>query len=227
MNVFESAAARRRFVVAVLVAIAAFGGLTMAVRTYAPFLTDATELREFVAGFGVVAPLVFVAIQALQVVVAPIPGQVTGLVSGYLFGAVLGTVYSMVGLTIGSTVAFWLSRRYGRSFVESVVSDDVMETFDAFVADAGLVGLFVVFLVPGPPDDAICFLAGLTDVDLWKLVVVAFVGRTPAYALVNVSGASLADENVVLGMLLLVGLAVASIWGLLNRERVLSLVGVR
>ncbi|WP_135828312.1 TVP38/TMEM64 family protein [Halorussus halobius] len=227
MNVFESPAARRRVGLAVVAVLAGFAALVALVRTYAPFLTNAAALREFVAGFGALAPVTFVALQALQVVVAPIPGQVTGLVSGYLFGSVWGSVYSLVGLAIGSFVAFWLSRRYGRPFVETVISDDALARFDEFVAGAGLGGLFVVFLVPGLPDDAVCFVAGLTDVDLWKLVVLALVGRAPAYVVVNVSGASFADENVLAAVILLVVLAVSSIWGLVNRDRILSLLDGR
>ena len=227
MNVFASRREGLRFAVATAAVLAAFGGLVLLVRAHLPFLTNGAEMRAFVARFGVLAPLVFVAIQALQVVVAPIPGQVTGFVSGYLFGAIMGTVYSLVGLTIGSFVAFWLSRRFGRPFVEQVIHEDLLGTFDAFVAEAGLLGLFVVFLVPGPPDDAICFMAGLTDIDLWKLVVVAFVGRTPAYLLVNLSGASVAENDLVVAALVVAVLAIAGLWGTLNRDRILEFLQTR
>jgi len=54
-----------------------------------------------------VAPVIFIGLQALQVVVvvAPIPGEVTGILGGYLFGEWLGFLYSTIGLTLGSVAA--------------------------------------------------------------------------------------------------------------------------
>lgn len=222
VHVFQSRADRWRFLLAFGAVVVGFAVLFWGVRTYFPFLLNGPALREFIRGYGAAGPLVFIAIQALQVVLAPIPGQVTGVASGYLFGALWGTVYSLIGLTIGSYVAFWLSRRWGRPFVERVIHADVMARFDGFVAGAGLPALFVIFLVPGPPDDAICFLAGLTDIELRKLVLVAIVGRTPAYLLVNVFGASLAAEAYLPAAILGLVLVGAALWGYLNRERLLA-----
>jgi uncharacterized membrane protein YdjX (TVP38/TMEM64 family) len=221
-SVFESRAARRRFVAAAVAVVTAVVGLWLFVQAYLPMLADGAALRRFVDGYGVLAPLVFVALQAAQVVVAPIPGQVTAFASGYLFGSVRGTIYSLVGVTIGSAVAFWLSRRYGRPFVASVVREDLLVRFDAFVEEAGGVSLFVIFLVPGLPDDIICFVGGLTDIDLPKLVVISFFGRLPAYVLVNVSGSGLASGDLRLTAVTLLILLVGSAWGFLNRERLLT-----
>jgi uncharacterized membrane protein YdjX (TVP38/TMEM64 family) len=225
MAIFESRAARRSALLAGAAVVAALVGLVLLVRAYAPFLTGGTAFREFVAGFGVYAPLAFVALQVLQVLLAPIPGQVTGFASGYLFGAFWGSVYSILGIAIGSTLAFWLSRRYGRPFVERVVDDDALGRFDTLAARAGLPGLFVVFLVPGLPDDVVCFVGGLTDIDLHKLVAVAVVGRAPAFVLVNVSGAGFADGNLRVAVIALVVLVASTAWGYFNRDWLLGLLG--
>lgn len=222
MHVFESKRRRRQFVVAAVAVVLLGVGLAHLVRTQIPYLTSTTELRAAVAGFGPLAPLAFIGLLAAQVVLAPIPGHAMGFVSGYLFGSVLGTVYSLVGITIGSAIAFWLSRRFGRPFVERVIREDLLERFDAFVAKTGLLGLFVVFLLPGLPDDLLCFVGGLTDIDLWKLVAIALVGRAPAFVLANVTGSSLASGDlgltVLLGLLFLAG----AVWGFLRRDWILD-----
>jgi uncharacterized membrane protein YdjX (TVP38/TMEM64 family) len=227
MDVFASSSSRRRFILASAGAVVVFAGLYLLVREYLPFLTNGDELRAFVAGYGVLAPLVFVGLQAVQVLLAPIPGQIMAFVSGYLFGGVLGTIYSLIGVTIGSSIAFWLSRRYGRPFVESVIQNDIMERFDAFVDTAGLPSLFALFLVPGLPDDILCFVSGLTDIKLWKLISVMFVGRAPAYVLVNVSGSSLADDNLSLTVALLLVVIGLSVWGVLRRDEIMDALSKR
>ena len=47
---------------------------------------DPYFLRDTVKSWGWAAPLVFMAIQALQVIISPIPGEITGPVGGALFG---------------------------------------------------------------------------------------------------------------------------------------------
>ncbi|RAW46326.1 TVP38/TMEM64 family protein [Halorubrum sp. 48-1-W] len=222
MAIFRSEADRRRSIVAVVGLVVVFGGAYVLVREYFPFLTSAPELRAFVAGYGVLAPVVFVGIQAAQVILAPIPGQVIAFAGGYLFGAFLGGVYSLIGVVIGSSIAFWASRRYGRPFVERVVHPDVLDRFDAFIAEAGLPGMFLVFLIPGLPDDVLCLVGGLTDVRLRTLVAVMIVGRTPAYVVVAVSGSSLADGDLALSVGLLVILLGFSVVGYLRRDRILT-----
>lgn len=134
--------------------------------------------------------MVFLLVQATQVVIAPIPGQALALVSGYLFGPIEGTVYSVVGATIGSFVAFSLSRRYGRPYVGRTVPDGTLERMDAFLDRHGLFGLFLAFLIPGLPDDAICFVGGLSELDVRSMVAVSAVGRIPGYFVINLAGPS-------------------------------------
>jgi uncharacterized membrane protein YdjX (TVP38/TMEM64 family) len=225
-RVFQSARSRRRFLVHLLVAAVLFVALLLVVRRYLSVLTSGAELRAFVRGFGVFAPLVLVGLQTAQVVIAPIPGQVLAVVAGYLFGPWWGTLYNMVGITLGSTIAFWLSRRYGRAYVERIVHEDALAWFDGLDDDHTRVALFLFFLVPGLPDDVLCFAGGLTKLPLWQLVVLAVVGRTPAFFLVNLVGNYLGTDRpeaaVVLGGALLAVTALAY----LSRDRLLALFDI-
>lgn len=220
--VFRSRRSRWRSLAYLVVIVGAWIGLGLLARQQFGWLLDPLALREFVRGFGVLAPLVFVLLQAAQVVVAPIPGQVLALAAGYLFGPVLGTAVSVVGATIGSYVAFRLSRHYGRSYVERVVRPGVIEEFDAVVAERGLTTLFLVFLVPGLPDDVVCFVAGLTDLDLRKMTAVSFVGRIPGYFLVALSGGELAGGNVLGGVALVALLVAVTVVVYLQRRTVVD-----
>lgn len=197
----------------------------IAVRQYLPLLTDPMALRTRIEGFGVFAPLTFIALQTLQVVVAPIPGQVVVLAGGYLFGPVAGVTYSLVGATLGSAIVFWASRRYGRAYVERVVTPATLARFDGFTRDRTLTALFVAFLVPGLPDDVLCFVGGLTRVRLWKLVAVSLVGRIPSYLLVSVIGVKLASENVGTALALTVALGVLAAVSYRYRDRILDRLG--
>jgi uncharacterized membrane protein YdjX (TVP38/TMEM64 family) len=218
MRLFASKQRRRRGLVAVALVVAFFVALYVLARRYAPFLFDPEALRVWVGEFGVLAPLVFTLLQTLQVVFAPIPGQVVALVAGYLFGPLAGTVYSLTGVLVGSAIAFWLAQRYGRSFVEDLLHEDVMARFDSFVDEIGLPGLVAFVLVPGLPDDAICFLAGLTTWRLRTFMLAIAVGRLPAYVLTVYAGGELADGRLLAGVGLVGAVVALSAVGYLKQE---------
>lgn len=214
---------RRSLLLIIVVAALVLGALVL-VSEFRSLFTDPDRLAAAIRGFGPWAPVAFVLLQAVQVVVAPIPGQVTGLVSGYLFGAVAGTVYSALGLAIGSAVALSLARRFGRPYVERAVDPATLERFDRAADRDGLLAFFLAFLVPGFPDDAICFVGGVTRIPLWELFAVAVVGRLPTVFLVNLVGARIADRAFVDAALLGTFLAALSIVVYVRREAVLDLV---
>lgn len=222
-TIFASSDDRRRFLIHLLVVLLVFVTATIVIQRHFSFLTNAEALRTFIRGYGILAPLVLVVLQAVQVVAAPIPGQVLGVVAGYLFGAWWGTLYNMVGITIGSTIAFWLSRRYGRGYVENIVHEGALEQFDAVSEEYGRQALFLVFLFPGLPDDVICFAGGLTDIPLWQLVLIAIAGRAPAFFLVNVVGDLLGTDRVAAALALAVVLVLLSLVGYLYRDVFLRL----
>ncbi|MFB6091463.1 MAG: TVP38/TMEM64 family protein [Haloquadratum sp.] len=225
VRLFASPESRRRFVVHLVVAAALLTAGGIAVRPHLAFLTDAAALRAFIRGYGFWAPVVFVVLQAAQVVVAPVPGQILAVVAGYLFGVWWGTVYNMLGIAVGSTVAFWLSRRFGRAYVERIVHDDALARFDALGDDYARGTLFLLFLVPGLPDDTICFAGGLTRIPLWQLVAIAVVGRVPGFFLANVVGGLLGTDRIGAALALSAAVVVLSALGYLARGQIIGLFG--
>ncbi|MFT4889987.1 MAG: putative membrane protein YdjX (TVP38/TMEM64 family) [Halobacteriales archaeon] len=110
-------------------------------------------------------------------------------------------------------MALSLSRRYGRPYVERAIDPTIMAGFDDVAGRRGLVVLFLVFLIPGLPDDVICFVGGLTGLRIRDMLVVSILGRLPTYVLLNLAGARLAafrfvETAVLLALVSVVALAV-------------------
>lgn len=139
----------------------------------------ADRLQELVERLGPAGPLAVILLQAAQVLLAPVPGQVLGLASGALFGPWLGTLYSMLGLLLGSYLAVWLVRRWGRPLVERLVDPQSLARVDRLSRRLGAPLLFLVFLVPFLPDDAILLVAGLTEIPTAVILLAALFGRLP------------------------------------------------
>lgn len=172
------------------------------------FFSSKERLNEFIASFGPYAPLAFIGLQILQILVAPIPGEFTGFIGGYLFGIGPGFFYSTIGLTLGSLFAFLISRRLGLSFVRRFVGQEIMGKFDYLMEHQGAFFSFVFFLIPGMPKDYFCYLLGLSPMHLLTFFVISTVGRIPGTLLVTMQGQAIRSENyraffVVLGLALL------------------------
>lgn len=224
MRLFASRSDRWRGIFALLCVAVGFGVLYLSIRRYAPFLFDPQLLRTWIAQFGVFAPIVFIFIQATQVIIAPIPGQVIALIAGYLFGPLAGTVYSFTGVLIGSAIAFSLTKRYGRTFAERVLDDDVLAQFDGFVERVGIPGLLLFVLIPGLPDDVICFLSGLTTWSLRTFLVVITIGRLPAYVLTVYAGGQFASGEFASGLTIIAFIIFFSLVAYYNQEAIRTFV---
>lgn len=124
----------------------------------------------------------------------------------------------------GSYIVFRLSRRYGRTYVERAIDPLLIEKFDSFAGRRGLTALFVIFLIPGIPDEAICFVAGLTELRIRDVVIVSILGRVPSYLLINAAGAQLAADRIIEMTILVTVLLILTVVGYLWRTELLRLL---
>ncbi len=149
---------------------------------------DRKEILAFIYSLGPLGWAGFVFLQLLQVVVAPIPGEVTGFIGGYLYGPVLGIFLSTVGLTIGSLIAFSLSRIFGRPFVDRFVSKETMNKYDFLLHHKGAFLVFLLFLIPGTPKDFLCYILGLGHLTTKEFFIMSTVGRLGGTVLLTLGG---------------------------------------
>jgi uncharacterized membrane protein YdjX (TVP38/TMEM64 family) len=168
------------------------------------------RIRGWLDSLGPLAPLAFIVILALQVLVGPIPGEATGLLGGFLFGVMPGFLYSLLGLTLGSVLAFMVSRWLGSRFMEKLFRTESLEKFDALFARNGALVAFLLFLFPGVPKDYLCFLLGLSKIPFKAFVILVAVGRTPATLLLALQGAQVYEGHywtffILLGITVLAG----------------------
>ncbi|MBF0121497.1 MAG: TVP38/TMEM64 family protein [Desulfobacterales bacterium] len=113
------------------------------------FLSDKEKVTIFINSFGFAAPIVFISIQILQVVFAPIPGEVTGFIGGYLFGITKSFLFSTIGLTIGSWINFSLGRFLGEKYIQKLIPTHYFDRLDKIVKHEGLFIILVFFIFPG------------------------------------------------------------------------------
>ncbi len=221
--IFGSRADFRRAIAATTVLLAAFVAASILLHREFPLLYDVTALRAALRAYGPVAPLVYIGIMVLQIVIPPLPAPIIVAAGGYAFGGFWGTVYGMIGALAGSIVNVVLGRRYGRPFVERVVDDAVLQEFDVIVDDHGATTFFLILLLPGFPDNAICYMAGLTRLRLRTIVGLMAVGHLPGLAAVTVAGDLFAAARFAEAAAVTTVVAVVSVLSLYYRDRIIHL----
>ena len=155
------------------------------------FYTRRRRLARFLSSLGPYSAAVFMLLQALQVVISPLPGELTGVVGGYVYGVNVGFLFSILGLTLGSWIAFELASIFGRPLVEKFVAKNILDKFHFLPTNAGAVILFLLFIIPGFPKDYLCYILGLTGMNLGTFLIVSTLGRMPGTYLLTMQGASI------------------------------------
>ena len=166
-------------------------------------LQDHHQLKEIISSYGAYSPLAFILLQIVQVVVAPIPGGAIEFLGGYLFGVKPGFLYSMIGLLLGSWLAFSLARIFEKWAVEKFVTDQTRKKFDYLIGHEGLILSFLLFLIPGFPKDALCYILGLTPMHLGIFLIISTIGRVPGTLMATLQGAKAFDHQYKIFFLLL------------------------
>jgi len=173
------------------------------------FYANRKAIARYIKDAGPYGPIVFIMLQALQVVAAPIPGEATGILGGYLFGTLPGLIYSTIGLTLGSCAGFGLGRWLGLPFVRRFVRQETYHKFDFLTRAKGELVIFLLFLIPGFPKDILCFLLGASPIPFGTFFLVSTVGRIPGTWLLSIQGTQVRGHQYVSLFILLSVLAVA------------------
>lgn len=90
--------------------------------------TSQNELENFISGFGLAGVLVFIVIQAVQVVIPIFPGGISCLAGVLLYGSWNGFLYNYIGICIGSVIAFLVAKYFGKPILSYFFSKKLIDT---------------------------------------------------------------------------------------------------
>ncbi len=178
-------------------------------------------MRDWVAGWGPWAPVVFVGAQAFQIIVFILPGEVVQIAGGYLFGVWQGALLAIAGTLPGAAVDFGLARALGRPFVAGLFSPDRVEAIEKLLTTrSARTVFFLLFLIPGIPKDILCYVAGLTPLGFGFFLAVSTLGRIPGIVGSSLIGHAAASERWLLTGIISAGAILVFVAGVFLRPRV-------
>jgi len=193
---------------------------------YAYFAYYNQKLIAFIESFHPYDDLVFIVIQIFQVLVAgALPAEISGVIGGYLYGPVMGTIYSTIGLSIGSWLAFILSRVFGMPLVRRLLNPIILDKYDHFIEARGPLVCFILFLIPGFPKAALCYIIGLSQMNIWIFIAISTVGRLFGTILLSVTGDNVRTMRIAVLLTIFGLVAIFYLLVYLYRHRLLEMTG--
>jgi uncharacterized membrane protein YdjX (TVP38/TMEM64 family) len=185
--VSNSSAARRRWLW-IAIAVVALGALVEGSILLAPHIHRA-KIESWIRGAGVYGPLLLLAVQAGQIVAAPIPGLFVPVIAGVLYGPIVGPLVTSLGTILGSAAAYAIGHRGGRPLAERIAGKERLQRAQTRMSGRGWLVLIPLFLLPFSPADALCFVAGIIEMGWRRFMTAVLLGRIPKDALIAVAAA--------------------------------------
>lgn len=148
----------------------------------AGLFTDTEKLQALLEKSGMLAPLLFVIVQAVQVVIPIMPGAIGCVFGVVFFGAFWGFVFNYIGICIGSVCAFLLARKYGMMFVQNMTGSKFYNKYQHFLEKENQFEKMFALLIflPVAPDDFLCYLAGVSRMRLTRFTTIILLGKPAA-----------------------------------------------
>ena len=180
------------------------------------FVQEPERFRAWVDEQGILAPIAFLGMLVLQIVVAIIPGEPLEIAAGYAFGAVEGTLLCLFGAFLGRVAVFLLVRKLGARAVDVFFPLDKLNELK-FLQNKRRLTLWVFFLffLPGTPKDVLCYVVGLTDLPLRSWLIISAIAPLPSIVTSTIGGDALGMGDYGFALLVFVITVVISGLGLL------------
>ena len=195
----------------------AFGAVTRRFESYHPSHSEKFNspqrhmdfFKELILTYPTFAPVLFVIVRAISIVIPPVPGVAMDLMGIWAFGWVYGFILGESGTLLGSFVAFWLARKFREPLVRRVAPLRVVEEWEGKYSERqkfwALVGIRLVAI---PLFDYISFAAGLTKLKWTTFLSSTLVGTLPTMFILYYFGDLAFNKGLYFGVAFIAGLFV-------------------
>lgn len=153
------------------------------------------QFVDYVHQFGNYSVVVFILLQVAQLFLPFLPSAITVTAGVILYGPVIGNLYNYIGISTGSILAFLIVRRYGEPALHHLVSESRIQKYRDKLTNGKKFERFFTIIVftPFAPDNVICYLAGLSDMSIKKVVTVILLGKPLSVVLYSIGWVTLLE----------------------------------
>ena len=172
---------------------------------------------------GVGGWLVVFGIQALQIVIAFIPGEPIEIIAGILYGTWGGLLLCLSGCVVASTLVFSISKKCGTSLLYKMFGKNKVDNF-AFLKNKKRVETvsFILFLIPGTPKDMLTYVAGVSNLKLSRFLLISTFARIPSVVSSTLIGSSMRQGDWGITITIFIITAIIGILGIRFNDKIME-----
>jgi len=176
------------------------------------------ELRDWAAGRGIAAALLFLAAYSV-VTVAPVPRTVFNLAAGLLFGEAAGITLSITATAISGMLGFAIARLLGRDLVSRHLRRRSVRAVDDRLAGGGVLAVTSLRLIPVVPFAPLSYCCGVLSVRPLPYLAGTVLGSLPGTIAVVILGDALTGGTPPALLACYAGFALVGALGLIKVVR--------
>lgn len=178
------------------------------------YVQNPEDFKFLLKRFNNYDKLAFVFIRAFQTVLKVIPAEPLEIGSGILYGAWGGLFLCILGTEIGSLVIIFISKFFGRKVVELFVPLERINSLTLFKDEKKVyLSMFFLYLIPGTPKDIMTYAFALTDMNIWKFLLITSIARLPSIITSTWCGTEITNKNYVFAIVIFAVTAFAGVAG--------------
>lgn len=143
-------------------------------------VSNQDEFTKWLSSFGPFVIVVYIILQTIAIVFAPIGGYFLIIAMIALFGPAIALLLAYLVHVPGFMINFYLSKRYGRPLAEKMVGKSSLAKMDRFIMDEGIAVLVALRVFQPGNFDFFSYAFGLTKISFKTFALVNVLGGIPA-----------------------------------------------
>jgi uncharacterized membrane protein YdjX (TVP38/TMEM64 family) len=182
-----------------IIGAALLGGLVLLYFFYPPFhsgmnkavevLTseDDERIRDWVARFGMLGPLIIILVMVGQMFTFIVPNILIMIIAIISYGPVWGGLLSLLAVFFSSSLGYYIGTRLSQVTLEKFVKLKTQKRISEFIEDYGVAAIIITRL-SSFSNDALGFVAGIAKMGYRRFILSTMVGITPLVVLLAIYG---------------------------------------
>lgn len=144
---------------------------------------------QIIAEHTILAPIVFIVVRALTIILPPFPGIIIDLAGILAFGWWKSFLYAELGIMLGSMTAFFIARYFRDRFISRFSSFKKIYEWERTLSENKKFWTLIALRLPtNSLFDYISYAAGLTTISSGKFFLSTLLGNIPSVFLVYYLG---------------------------------------
>lgn len=202
--------------------------LTVYIAPYVYSLKDEekkTQFIEYVSSLGILGYLILISFNAIQVIIAVLPGEIFEVISGLMYGPWIGFIIVEIGIMVASIIVISIMRMLKLENSKIKRKLENKRLFKLMKDNKRLeVIIFFITIIPCLPKDLLVYIVPFTSIKLRRFLIINAIARIPSIISSTFFGSSLLSGNYIIAISIFTIQALIGIVGLIFNKKIINFI---